>query len=508
LIQPARPAEPWSGRPDLLELLPLGIVVLSPEHDLLQVNTAARNLLAQLQGPAPLLRLDRLGAMPVERLLVPREDRRPHEVTTERPGGIILEVHCQEVAWEDGQSASLIILRDVTELRGLEGMASANSRLAAVGQLAAGIAHDFNNLLTGILGFAEILRLNPAFTDQPREDLDTIIGQARRAATLIRQILDFSRQSVARRQGLDLAPFLKECAKLLERTLPETITLSLDVAPSECLVTADPTQLQQMITNLAINARDAMPGGGSLGIRLRSVLIEPGSPRAFRAMTCGRYVELCVSDTGTGMSEEVRSHCFEPFFTTKEVGSGTGLGLAQVFGIVKQHSGFVVVRSAPGEGTEFTIWLPERASPATSTSLRAKAPVLTSGAGETVLVVEDDPSVRRILKRAAERLGYATLEATNGAEAMGYLQRSPDQVQLVISDVTMPVVGGLELLSRARVLRPDLPFIFISGYAVAEVAERLQQAPRVKLMSKPLSLPALSEAMQSALHGAARQRGQ
>jgi two-component system, cell cycle sensor histidine kinase and response regulator CckA len=379
---------------------------------------------------------------------------------------------------------------DITESRQMERAAQQQDRLAAVGQLAAGIAHDFNNLLTSMIGYAELLQLRPELTDEPA--LEHIIEQGERAAQLTQQILDFGRQSARNPKPLDLGAFLEKALQFVERTVPENIRLGLEVSGSGHVVNADATQLQQVLTNLALNARDAMPAGGRLSFRLHGS--ETETPDASKKP----YVMLEVSDTGAGITPDVMQHIFEPFFTTKPPGKGTGLGLAQVYGIIKQHDGEITVNSQVGQGTTFTIALP--------TALRAAPDVeqrsvnkLPQGTGETILLVEDDLSVRQVTRTILERLNYQVLTADDGIEALDLYRQHQRDIRLVISDAVMPNMNGLELVHALRTESPDVRVLMISGYRQSADWDDAARQSLVGWLTKPPNLSELAAILRETL---------
>ena len=378
--------------------------------------------------------------------------------------------------------------------RALQEKVEAEQRLAAVGQLAAGVAHDFNNLLTGVMGHAEMIRLQTAETDT-RASAEVIHQQGRRAARLIRQILDFGRRSPGRRVPLDAGRLLEETVALLRRTMPETLELRL-AAGTRCWTLGDAAQLQQVLANLALNARDAMPAGGVLGfsvVRLRAD--ECGPPVEVPAS--GDWLRLVVEDDGEGMPPDVLARIFEPFFTTKDVGKGSGLGLSQVYGIVRQHGGFVEARSEPGQGARFEIWLPACDE---EPGRGSEAEGLPAGGGETVLLVEDEPTVRQVTSRLLERLGYVALHAADGLEALAILEGNA-AVDVVLSDVVMPRMGGADLAKELARRRPDLPVVLMSGYPLR--GDRVDGAAPAIRLEKPVDLAGLGRAIREALDGAA-----
>ena len=341
-----------------------------------------------------------------------------------------------------------------------------HERLAAVGRLAAGIAHDFNNLLTVVIGYAEFMQERADLPKSVQNDLGIIVEQGRRGAHLVRQILGFGHQSRHQPTPFDLFPMLQEIGTILQHTLSESMHIVLDSVPGEYLIDADVGQFQQLLTNLALNARDAMPAGGELRFHLSHLILPPGEAPPSPAMPPGRWVVLAVSDTGKGMPPEVLHHIFEPFFTTKEKGHGAGLGLAQVYGIMQQHQGYITVQSQPGRGTTFTLYLPALMQPvdAEGGAISADMP---QGQGETVLLVEDTPQVLMLLRLMLERLCYRVLTATDGQEALRVYERHGNAIALVIADLVMPKVGGVSLFQALRKRAPGIKVVILTGYLPA-----------------------------------------
>ena len=479
----------------LVEYLPEGVCLLDGERRLILENTAAREYLSVLTGGAaeggP---ISRVGEYAVGEILAPREDGLRHEVVVEGPPRRIFEAEGRPVAERVANGAHILVIHDVTEERERREKVGQQDRLAAVGQLAAGIAHDFNNLLTVMMGTAQIMEMRQDVPDALKEDMRNIYTQGQRAAQLVAQILDFSRKTVAERQPVDPASFLKETVKLLVRTLPENIRIVSDFGGSDYVVEANLTQLQQVITNLSVNARDAMPGGGELRVGLSHVRQEEGARPPTPGMQPGDWVVWTVSDTGAGMPPEVVAHIYEPFFTTKKRGEGTGLGMAQVYGIVKQHNGFIDVDSEVGKGTTFTIYLPEIA--------RAQAPVeqvaadVQRGMGESILVVEDEDRVLNVTRGMLEILNYRVFTATNGREALDIYESHADEIALVLTDMVMPDMGGAELLKALRERDSGIPVVVMTGYPLGD-GDLMQEISA--LVNKPLGLAQVAQVVSEAL---------
>lgn len=387
----------------------------------------------------------------------------------------------------------------LTKLQETQKQIVQQERLAAVGQLAAGIAHDFNNILTGIQGYAELLQIQADMPETAQTDLEHILTQSQRAAYLIRQILDFSRKSIRQPKRLDLVSFLKETVQFLERTIPENIDIDLEVTRGEYLINADLTQLQQVLTNLAVNARDAMPMGGKLSLRLDTFTLDPDQPPPCPEMPPGRWITLLVSDTGTGIAPEIQSRIFEPFFTTKEVGQGTGLGLAQVYGIVRQHDGYIALDTRGGKGTTFNIFLP----PNEVSELRPERGLVTvdlpHGNGETILLVEDEPAVLDIARTMLEYLNYRVLAAANSQAALDIYTHHKDEIALILTDMVMPQMDGIELFQVLRAKDPDVKMIMITRYPLGEKAPEVIRQGFTDWLQKPMRLLQLARVVHRAL---------
>jgi CheY-like chemotaxis protein len=300
---------------------------------------------------------------------------------------------------------------------------------------------------------------------------------------------------------LDLLPFLKEEVQILKRTIPESIQIRLDFEPLEYLINADVAQLQQVLTNLAVNARDAMPSGGRLDLALSHLRLEPGAPLPLPELTSGDWVVLVVSDTGVGIPAEVLCHIYEPFFTTKAVGQGSGLGLSQVYGIVKQHKGLIDVASWPGQGTAFTIYFPAVAALALTTADPGSND-LPIGNQETILLVEDDPAVLMVSREMLGELNYRVVTATNGIEALAACANTPDPINLVISDIIMADMDGLALLKALREHTPDLPVVLMTGYPLDPEADLPFGRDHIEILEKPITLQRLAQRVNQVLGSA------
>jgi PAS domain S-box-containing protein len=392
---------------------------------------------------------------------------------------------------EKGYMAGSIV-RDVTASRQAEEQLRQQERLAAVGQLAAGIAHDFNNIMAVIVLYAQISLQTPNLPPRVQERMNTVVKQAKRAAELIEQILDFSRRTVLEKRPLNLVPLLKEQVKLLRRTVPENITIKLQYEDSTHLIYGDPTRLQQTVMNLALNARDAMSSGGELNISLEQTRFETQAVLPIPDLEAGDYVCLAVADTGVGISDEVKPRIYEPFFTTKKRGEGTGLGLSQVYGIVKQHEGYIHVQTKVGEGTTFLLYFPALELP--QPDARSVDPSdLPLGQGETILLVEDDEAVRAVLLESLTMINYKVICAANGREALTLFEQQAIQPALIISDVIMPEMGGIDLLHALYERQVTLPMILISGHPQEQEITKLQDKGEIKSLAKPPDLSQLAQ---------------
>lgn len=386
-----------------------------------------------------------------------------------------------------GQVAGVLARRRLeAERQRLEDQYHQAQKMEALGRLTAGIAHDFNNMLTAINGFAALLESElPA--DDPQQDMvGRILHSGRRAADLVRQLLAFSRQQVIEPRVLDLNEVILDLNKMLHRVIGEDIELKTGLASNLWPIKVDAVQIEQVIVNLVVNARDAMPEGGRLIIETANVVIDESYAAGHLGVQPGNYVLLAITDTGYGMSPEVKAHIFEPFFTTKPVGKGTGLGLATAFGIVKQNDGDIWVYSEEGIGTTFKIYLPS------ATELNA-APINPASSdealtgSETVLIVEDDLAVRQVIRWALVRNGYSLLEAKDGAEALNLIANHPGPIQLLLTDVIMPGMNGKELALQIAQIRPDIKVLFMSGYTDETIVQHGVLEPNVAFLQKPFS---------------------
>ncbi len=380
----------------------------------------------------------------------------------------------------------VIVNRDITDRKRLEQQFRQSQKMEAIGRLSGGIAHDFNNLLGVIIGYAEILQENTPESDPDRGCIDEVLRAAQRAASLTRQLLAFSRQQVLEPKVIDLNNAVANMEKMLRRVIGEDVELNTVLDAELANVKADQGQLEQVILNLAVNARDAMPNGGRLTIETQNVIMgEAETKRYSYPFKPGHYVRLVVSDTGVGMDSAIQARAFEPFFTTKEKGKGTGLGLATVYGVVKQSDGYIELHSEVGKGTTFTIYLPSATEPVAADSTHSITVSALNGS-ETILLVEDEPALRVLTRNVLERLGYKVLEASNGREACDISSKESSSIDLLLTDVVMPGMNGRDVAERLSKERRDLKVIYMSGHTGQGVGQGVL-APGSHFLAKPLS---------------------
>lgn len=387
------------------------------------------------------------------------------------------------------------MVQDITERTHSEEGLRQQGRLAVVGQMAAGIAHDFNNILAVIMLYTQMLQLTTQNESQKRY-LATIYQQSVHAANLVEQILDFSRRSSMERIPLDIVPFVKEMVKLWQRTLPEHIRIEMVCDAQSLTVRADPARLQQALMNIVINARDAMPDGGLLRLELGAFFLAPGLPSPWSSLPLGAWLRLMVSDTGLGIPAEVMPHLFEPFFTTKPPGKGTGLGLPQVYGIVQQLEGQIQVESVVGEGTQFIIYLPLLGQ-SSAPPMGAAAIHPPHGHGELVLLVEDEDALREAVKETLTGLGYRVVTAPNGVAALSAYATHGGVFALVLSDLIMPDMGGLELYRELMQRDPQSRILLVTGYPHEQ---EIESAGNLQWIQKPFTMDTLAQRVADAIY--------
>ncbi len=489
----------------LMARLPLGLALTDRDGRFLFLNDAFCRAVGMAEGSRPVYPGD----------LVVREDKaavadsvRRYAMGQPMTGDIAVRLNAmpeEPVALTIasarglGDAAVLLSIKDSSEESKLKKQVAQATKMQAVGQLAGGVAHDFNNILTGILGHCDLMLMRHTPGDSDYDDIQQIRNNANRAASLTRQLLAFSRQQTLRPQVLQLPDVVSEISNLLRRLMGETVQLDVKHGRDLGSVRADPGQLEQVIVNLAVNARDAMPKGGTLTIQTYAVSKANVRKIGSDILPIADYTALSVSDTGTGISAEALPKIFEPFYTTKEVGKGTGLGLSTVYGIVKQSEGYIFADSTLNKGTVFTIYLPVHAAAPVEadTKIKAKEKGAELWGSGIVLLVEDEDMVRAVADRALSRQGYTVITATNGEEGLDLL-KARDDIDMLVSDVVMPVMDGPALGKHARELYPKLPILFMSGYAEEQLRKTIF-LENVHFLPKPFSVQQLAEAVRTAM---------
>jgi PAS domain S-box-containing protein len=492
----------------LVEDSPFGIFRSTPDCQLLAANPALVSMLGYA-SEAELLRRNMATDVyvdPVERarlvdaLLESSTNTLQAESVWRRKDAKHITVRQTGRVVRDAQARAEffnVIVEDVTERQLLEAQFRQAQKMESVGRLAGGVAHDFNNVLTAIFGYADLLleELPPA--SAARQDIEEIRKAAERAAALTRQLLAFSRKQVLAPVVVSVNELVKDIDKMLRRLVKEDIELRLALAPDASNFRADPGQLQQVLMNLVVNARDAMPTGGNLLIETSNIELTEQYAELHQAVVPGPYVMLAVSDTGIGMDAETKARIFEPFFTTKEKGQGTGLGLSTVYGIVKQSEGYVWVYSEPGRGTTFKLYFPRVGEPAASLPAPREAATLTGT--ETILLAEDDEMLGPLAKGLLEKLGYTVLEANNADRALAVARAHPGPIHLLVSDVVMPGASGRDLARRLAETRPDTRVLYVSGYTDDAIVHHGMLEPGLHFLQKPFTPAALARKVREVL---------
>jgi signal transduction histidine kinase/CheY-like chemotaxis protein len=400
-----------------------------------------------------------------------------------------------------GKRTIMCVAEDLTEERSLQEQLIQSQKLEAIGRLSGGIAHDFNNILSAIIGYAQLGLLKLSGTDPLRKNFEIILKSAEKASKLVQQLLAFSRRQVMKPEAVNLNSLLENMQTMLTRLIGEDIQVEINKKERLWNVKVDPVQIEQVIMNLVINARDAMPKGGKLIIETDNVTLTPSYAQTHRDVVPGDYVLLSISDTGCGMTEEVKAHIFEPFFTTKEPGKGTGLGLATVYGIVKQSNGHIFVYSEPERGTTFKIYFP-RYKEEKEKRAKGEEEIISEDlpkGDETILVVEDDEDVRNFTVTLLNELGYTVIEAETPSDALHICDRYHGRIHLLLTDVVLPEMDGRQLAEQMKETCPELKVIYMSGYTDNVIIKHGIIADRVAFLQKPFSSETLARTVRMVL---------
>ena len=495
-------APPPSAMADF-ENVPVPLAKFLPDGQLTMANAAARTILHLADEPGAMFHdlFEGLGRPVADWLDDIVSERSPSRSEMLRvrlvEGEVFLQVTLRRVV-EHGRPGVLAVLQDATALKTLEAQFVQSQKMQAIGQLAGGVAHDFNNLLTAISGHCDLLLMRHDREDPEYADLVQIHQNANRAAALVSQLLAFSRKQTLKPERLDLEDVLSDLAHLLNRLVGEKVRMQLTHAQGLGPIRADKRQLEQVLMNLVVNARDAMPGGGTIKLDTENLTLSEPLTRDRATVPVGDYAIIRVSDTGVGIPEDRLQKIFEPFYTTKKVGEGTGLGLSTAYGIVKQSGGFIFVDSTPGAGTTFQLYFPIHSGPAEVTTEVVKKVILKQGEG-VVLLVEDEAPVRAFASRALRMRGYTVLEAENAEEALKALEDPNLSVDIFVTDVVMPGMDGPSWVKLALEDRPNVKVIFVSGYAEEALSETQARIPNSMFLPKPFSLGDLTAMVQGQL---------
>ena len=505
-----RPEQEAGELPSMLRVAfdtnPDGLLLLDSQARLILANPIAQRLLPLLaDGTDGEIR--ELGGYSLEELVMcPGQDSPRRELDLGRTEERVSEVEACPLPVGALGGGWLVVLHEVTESRKLWELVEARRRLDSVGQLAAGIAHDFNNILQGMIGYAELVLHAPGVPANVHSMLETIAQQGHRAAHLIRQMLDFSRKSISRQTPLDLKHLVNETVRRLEPSLPRHVRLTVDAPEDIYPVCVDVTQMREAITNVVLNARDAMPRGGLIHASLQHWRASRDGVPPFPRMEGIDWVLLRIADTGTGIPAEAQQHVFDPFFTTKEPGQGTGMGLAQTYGVVKQHEGFIDFETADGKGTTFLIYLPLASGIQRGTD-DGTGRLSPQGHGQTILVVEDTTDVLSAMQKMLARLGYEVITAWNGLEALRVYEESDQKIDLVITDAVMPEMSGQTLVQQLHERGCAAKVIVFSGYPLQQGWRDTWGPNVVAWLSKPLQLRSLAQTIQQILSREAGKSG-
>nr|WP_235971319.1 ATP-binding protein [Palleronia pontilimi] len=492
------------------ESLPVPLLQLERDGSVTRANRLARQLLLLEPGEVATLQslVEGLGRQVADWLADAFDGRargRPEVMRASRAVGDLFVQVTLDQAGDGSDGPMMAVLSDATELKTLEAQFVQSQKMQAIGQLAGGVAHDFNNLLTAISGHCDLLLLRHDPGDQDFADLEQINQNANRAASLVGQLLAFSRKQNLRPETLDLRDILSDLTHLLNRLVGERVSLSISHDPNLQMVRADKRQLEQVIMNLVVNARDAMPEGGTIQILTRMLQLDLPEPHGRVDVPAGRYTIVEVIDQGIGIPDDKMPKIFEPFFTTKRTGEGTGLGLSTAYGIVKQTGGYIFARSEVGKGTTFSLYFPASAAPSSARRVEIAPPkVASTGREGRILLVEDEAPVRAFAARALRLRGHQVIEAEHAEAALKIVQDPSVRIDVFVTDVIMPGRDGPSWVREALVQRPDTRVIFVSGYAEESFAENQAAIPQSRFLPKPFSLVDLTSAVEAELSLAAQ----
>jgi two-component system cell cycle sensor histidine kinase/response regulator CckA len=506
-LLPTATGRTTASDPTSFDALPVALMRLAPDGLVLAANRTARALLGEIETAARFSELFEGLGRPLNDWLADalsgRADRRPEVLRARKSEReVFLQVSLARVV-EDGRASLVAVLSDATQLKTLEAQFVQSQKMQAIGQLAGGVAHDFNNLLTAISGHCDLLMLRHDKGDPDFSDLSQISQNANRAASLVGQLLAFSRKQTLKPRIIDLRDTLSDLTHLLNRLVGEKVRLLLTHAQDLAPIRADKRQLEQVIMNLVVNARDAMPGGGEIRIETEALHLTTGLTRDRATLAPGNYVMVRVIDEGIGIAPDKMAKIFEPFYTTKRAGEGTGLGLSTVYGIVKQTGGYVFCDSVVGSGTCFTLYFPahDQLETELDEACEAPAPRAANAAQASVLLVEDEAPVRAFASRALKLRGYTVFEAETGEEALRILQDETLHIDVFLSDVIMPGMDGPSWVREALKARPTTRVVFVSGYAEDVFNDGRPPVPAAVFLPKPFSLSELTETVSRQLSG-------
>ena len=483
----------------LIEDIDTGLILVTEERKITMVNSSGEEYVELLFKFGKDGRIEKIYNFDAEDLFTDDEVNLYREIELSTPRRRILALRVLRVREKLENERWIVKIDDLTEQRLISEKVELQSRLAAVGQLTAGIAHDFNNILTPIIGWAQILGLRKDLPEDVIRTIEMIKNQGDRAANLIKQILDFSRRSISERRKINIVPLVKEIVKLLERTIPEDIKIELRCISGDLVAEIDVTAFQQVITNIAVNARDAMPGGGKFIIELDKTVFSKDSEKPFKDMRDGEWIVLRFRDTGEGIAPSVLPHVFEPFFTTKGKDRGTGLGLSQVYGIVKQHGGYIDVESEVGVGTLFIIYLPAASGEGSLDIIPETVRKVEKGKGEFIMIVEDEGSVRQSLKEMLMNLGYRVIEAVDGKDGLNKYKQNRGKIKLVLTDWVMPGMSGADFIKRLRKIDAEIKIGVLTGYPIGKNLDTDQNLGVDRWMKKPVDIKELSKILRDLL---------